>query len=179
MGGKSTFLRVAKCLSFDIRYSACPQTAQSTNLLSSGSCLIKLKRHTGDTRIKFFLLRSVCMMESAKMGCVFSERISSYSINLSVDTHISNLFSRKAVHTAWYILLDGRIANKQLVSMTILLIMPHDMVCASALGEFSLCSRHSAFPLPKAGQPLLVLSSHRNQPEHLSSQKPSAHFHSS
>ncbi len=42
--GKSICFRMSKCESLDTMYVAFPAIAQSTNLLSSGSFLIRLKR---------------------------------------------------------------------------------------------------------------------------------------
>ena len=89
--------------------------------------LDKCSHIIGTTLIKLGLLINVLTIASANADSVFAEIISTYSDSISLDTHNSNLPSRKSVHTSWYGLREGSMATRQLVSRTIRLILIPDM----------------------------------------------------
>ena len=128
--GQSISLRAWKCESLETMYSAFPQTAQSTNLLSSGSAWIKLKKNDGETLTVFSLFTIAFTMTSANHALVFYSNITMYSERISVETHHSTLPSTNSVHTLWYGLLDETHISRQLVSRTILLILHECRECA-------------------------------------------------
>ena len=99
--GKSISLRILKWASLETMYSALPQMAQSTNLLSSGSDFIRLKKYVGETRMVFSPLTIVSTTVSANQRLVFDAKISVYSDKISVETHHSTLPSRKSLHICY------------------------------------------------------------------------------
>lgn len=74
--GKSMLFRISKCRSLETMYSAIPQMAQSTNLLSSGSCVIKLKRQVGVVLTRFGRLVKASIKMVAMRLEIFWETIS-------------------------------------------------------------------------------------------------------
>ena len=96
--GKSMLFRISKCRSLETMYSAIPQMAQSTNLLSSGSCVIKLKRQVGVVLTRFGRLVKASIKMVAMRLEIFWEIISSYSRSISGDTQISKSPFKNSVH---------------------------------------------------------------------------------
>ena len=116
--GNGVLWRILKCLSSETRYSALAAKAQSTNLLSSGSSVIRPSLKCGSTKVTFLLFRISNMTFSAIRDVVCCSMISWYSSRISLEMHSWNLPARKAFHIVRYGLWSEIIWTRQLVSMT-------------------------------------------------------------
>lgn len=125
--GKSIFFKMSKCLSLVTIYLAFAVIAQSTNLLSSGSSVIKLKRKYGVINFVFLLLTIALITKNEYSSSKNLKSTSRYSSRISFETH--KIFSPAIIdcQMGWNLLWNDIDWIRQLVSRTICCII----VCAN------------------------------------------------